>query len=150
MKLTDKILKMKQDMSDFDKEVLTKLREIHEIVSVVRDRYLYEGHIISIDVNKYDEIRLDISYDTHSYDGFDNDCIDIPLRYFDMTKEELIEEKLRLEKAREEQNKKRIVEMYYKKLSEIENMKDQLNVLKAEIVATQEEAEELKRLAERK
>lgn len=150
MKLTDKILKMRQDMSDFDKEVLTKLREIHENVSVVRDRYLYEGHIISIDVNKYDEIRLDISYDTYSYDGFDNDCIDVPLRYFDMTKEELIEEKSRLEKAREEQNKKRIVEMYYKKLSEIENMKDQLNVLKAEIVATQEEAEELKRLSERK
>lgn len=150
MKLTDKILKMKQDISDFDKEVLTKLKEIHETVSVVRDRYLYEGHIISIDVNKYDEIRLDISYDTHSYDGFDNDCIDVPLRYFDMTKEELVEEKSRLEKAREEQNKKRIVEMYYKKLSEIENMKDQLNVLKAEIVATQEEAEELKRLSERK
>ena len=150
MKLTDKILKMKQDMSDFDKEVLTKLREIHETVSVVRDRYLYEGHIISIDVNKYDEIRLDISYDTHSYDGFDNDCVDVPLRYFDMTKEELIEEKLRLEKAREEQNKKRIVEMYNKKLSDIEQMKDQLNVLKAEIVATQEEAEELKRLSERK
>ena len=39
--------------------------------------------------------------------------------------------------------------MYYKKLSEIENMKDQLNVLKAEIVATQEEAEELKRLSEK-
>lgn len=39
MKLTDKILKMKQDMSDFDKEVLIKLREIHETVSVVRDRY---------------------------------------------------------------------------------------------------------------
>ena len=150
MKLTEKILKMKQDMSDFDKEVLTKLREIHENVSVVRDRYLYEGHIVDIDVNKYDEIRLDISYDTHSYDGFDSDCIDIPLRYFDMTKEELIEERSRLEKAREEQNKKRIVEMYYKKLSEIENMKDQLNVLKAEIVATQEEAEELKRLSERK
>lgn len=150
MKLTDKILKMKQDVSDFDKEVLTKLKEIHETVSVVRDRYLYEGHIVSIDVNKYDEIRLDISYDTHSYDGFDNDCIDVPLRYFDMTKEELMEEKLRLERAREEQNKKRIVEMYYKKLSEIESMKDQLNVLKAEIIATQEEAEELKRLSERK
>ena len=137
-------------MSDFDKEVLTKLQEIHETVSVVRDRYLYEGHIISIDVNKYDEIRLDISYDTHSYDGFDNDCIDVPLRYFDMTKEELMEEKLVLEKAREEQNRQRIIGMYKKKLSEIENMKDQLNVLKAEIVATQEEAEELKRLSERK
>lgn len=149
MKLTDKILKMKQDVSDFDKEVLTKLKEIHETVSVVRDRYLYEGHIVSIDVNKYDEIRLDISYDTHSYDGFNNDCIDVPLRYFDMTKEELVEEKLVLEKAREEQNRQRIAEMYKKKLKEVENMKDQLNVLKAEIVATQEEAEELKRLSEK-
>lgn len=113
---------MKQDMSDFDKEVLTKLREIHETVSVVRDRYLYEGHIISIDVNKYDEIRLDISYDTHSYDGFDNDCIDVPLRYFDMTKEELMEEKRILEKAREEQNRQRIVGMYKKKLEEDEEL----------------------------
>lgn len=47
--------------------------------------------------------------------------------------------------------------MYNKKLSDIEQMreqveqmKDQLNVLKAEIIATQEEAEELKRLSERK
>ena len=37
MKLTDKILKMKQDISDFDKEVLTKLREIDGIISVVDD-----------------------------------------------------------------------------------------------------------------
>lgn len=151
MKLTDKILKMKQDMSDFDKEVLTKLKEIHETVSVVRDKYLYdEGHIIGIDIIEDDKLRLDIVYDTYCYDGLDNDCIDVPLRYFDMTKEELVEEKLSLERTREEQNKKRIVEMYYKKLSEIESMKDQLNVLKAEIVATQEEAEELKRLSERK
>lgn len=150
MNLTDKILKMKQDITDFDKEVLTKLREIHETVSVVRDKYLYEeGHIISMDIID-DELRLDIVYDTHCYDGLDSDCIVVQLRYFDMTKEELMEEKSRLEKVREEQNKKRIVEMYYKKLSEIENMKDQLNVLKAEIVATQEEAEELKRLSERK
>lgn len=151
MKLTDKILKMKYDMSDFDKEVLTKLREIHETVSVVRDKYLYdEGHIIGIDIIKDDKLRLDVVYDTYCYDGPDNDCIDVPLRYFDMTKEELMEEKLVLEKAMEEQNRKRIAEMYKKKLEEVENMKDQLNVLKAEIVATQEEAEELKRLSERK
>ena len=43
MKLTDKILKMKQDMSDFDKEVLTKLKEIHETVSVVKNEYIYDG-----------------------------------------------------------------------------------------------------------
>lgn len=67
-----------------------------------------------------------------------------------MTKEELVEEKQRLGKAREERNKQRIAEMYKKKLEEVENMKDQLSVLKAEIVATQEEAEELKRLSERK
>lgn len=66
-----------------------------------------------------------------------------------MTKEELMEEKLILEKAREEQNRQRIIGMYKKKLEEIENMKDQLDVLKAEIVATQEEAEELKRLTEK-
>lgn len=41
MKLTDKILKMKQDMSDFDKEVLTKLREIDEIVPVADNEYVY-------------------------------------------------------------------------------------------------------------
>ena len=141
---------MKQDVSDFDKEVLTKLQEIHEIISVVRDKYLYdEGHIISMDIID-DELRLVVLYDTHFYDEPENDCLDVPLRYFDMTKEELMEEKLRLEKAREEQNRQRIIGMYKKKLSEIENMKDQLNVLKAEIVATQEEAEELKRLSERK
>ena len=149
MKLTDKILKMKQDMSDFDKEVLTKLREIHETISFVDDTNLYDGHIVGIDVAG-DTISLDIIYEPLCYDGFDNEHVCVPLHYFDMTKEELIEEKLILEKAREEQNKNCIVEMYYKKLSEIENMKDQLNVLKAEIVVTQEEAEELKRLSERK
>lgn len=148
MKLTDKILKMKQDMSDFDKEVLTKLKEIHETVSVVKNEYIYNGHIIDIDVED-DKIDLEIVYEFPSYDDWDNEVVSIPPRYFDMTREELMEEKLRLERAREEQNKKRIVEMYYKKLSEIESMKDQLNVLNAEIVATQEEAEELKRLAEK-
>lgn len=136
-------------MSDFDKEVLTKLREIHEIVSVVRDRYLYEGHIISMDIID-DELRLCVVYDTHFYNGLEDEYSDVPLRYFDMTKEELMEEKLVLAKAREEQNRQRIIGMYKKKLEEVENMKDQLNVLKAEIVATQEEAEELKRLSERK
>lgn len=149
MKLTDKILKMKQDMSDFDKEVLTKLKEIHETVSVVKNEYIYDGHIIDIDVED-DKIELEIVYEFPSYDDWDNEVVSIPLRYFDMTKEELVEEKSRLEKAGEERNKQWILEMFHKKLSEIENMKDQLNVLKAEIVATQEEAEELKRLSERK
>lgn len=149
MKLTDKILKMKQDMSDFDEEVLTKLKEIHETVSVVKNEYIYNGHIIDIDIED-DKIDLEIVYEFPSYDDWDNEVVSIPLRYFDMTKEELVEEKQRLGKAREERNKQRIAEMYKKKLEEIENMEDQLNVLKAEIVATQEEAEELKRLSERK
>lgn len=149
MKLTDKILKMKQDMSDFDKEVLTKLREIHETISFVDDTNLYDGHIVGIDAAG-DTISLDIIYEPLCYDGFDNEHVCVPLHYFDMTKEELIEEKLVLEKARGEQNRQRIIGMYKKKLEEVENMKDQLNVLKAEIVATQEEAEELKRLSERK
>lgn len=153
MKLTDKILKMKQDMSDFDKKVLTKLREIHETISFVDDTNLYDGHIIGIDAAG-DTISLDIIYEPLCYDGFDNEHVCVPLHYFDMTKEELIEEKQKEEEALKEKN---IVKMYNKKLSDIENMKeqveqmkDQLNVLKAEIVATQEEAEELKRLSERK
>jgi hypothetical protein len=149
MKLTDKILKMKQDMSDFDKKVLTKLREIHETISFVDDTNLYDGHIVGIDAAG-DTISLDIIYEPLCYDGFDNEHVCVPLHYFDITKEELIEEKLVLEKAREEQNRQRTIGMYKKKLEEVENMKDQLNVLKAEIVATQEEAEELKRLSERK
>lgn len=144
MKLTDKILKMKQDMSDFDKEVLTKLREIDGIISVVDDEYLCCGHIIDIDIED-NRIVLEVNYG-----GYNNGYVKTQLCYFDMTKEELMEEKLRLEKAQEEENRQRIVQMYNKKLEEIENMKDQLNVLKAEIVATQEEAEELKRLSERK
>ena len=43
MKLTDKILKMKQDMLGFDKEVLTKLREIDDIIPVVDNEYVYNG-----------------------------------------------------------------------------------------------------------
>ena len=146
MNLTDKIIKMKQDMYDFDKEVLTKLKEIHETVSVVKNEYIYNGHIIDIDVED-DEIVLEIVYEFPSYDDWDNEVVSIPLRYFDMTKGELMEEKLRLEKAQEEENRQRIVQMYNKKLEEVENMKYQLNILKAEIVATQEEAEELKRLS---
>ena len=152
MKLTDKILKMKQDMSDFDKEVLTKLREIHETISFVDDTNLYDGHIVGIDAAG-DTISLDIIYEPLCYDGFDNEHVCVPLHYFDITKEELIEEKQREEEALREKN---IVKMYNKKLSDIEQMKeqieqmeDQLNVLKAEIVATQEEAEELKRLSEK-
>lgn len=152
MKLTDKILKMKQDMSGFDKEVLTKLREIHETISFVDDTNLYDGHIVGIDAAG-DTISLDIVYEPLCYDGFDNEHVCVPLHYFDMTKEELMEEKQREEEALREKN---IVKMYNKKLSDlkqmkeqIEQMKDQMNVLKAEIVATQEEAEELRRLAEK-
>lgn len=142
MKLTDKILKMKQDMSDFDKEVLTKLREIDEIIPVVDNEYVYNGHITDINIeDNMIAFEVDCGY---------SDYVKTQLRYFNMSKEELIEEKQRLEE-------KNIIKMYNKKLSDIEQMKeqieqmkDQLNVLKAEIVATQEEAEELKRLSERK
>lgn len=142
MKLTDKILKMKQDMSDFDKEVLTKLREIDEIIPVVDNEHVYNGHITDINIeDNMIAFEVDCGY---------SDYVKTQLRYFDISKEELIEEKQRLEE-------KNIIKTYNKKLSDIENMKeqveqmkDQLNVLKAEIVATQEEAEELKRLTERK
>ena len=133
---------MKQDWSEFDMEVLTKLREINEIIPVVDNEYVYVGHITDINIeNNMIEFDVDCGY---------SDYVKTQLRYFDMTKEELVEEKQRLEE-------KNIIKMYSKKLSDIEQMKeqveqmkDQLNVLKAEIVATQEEAEELKRLSERK
>jgi hypothetical protein len=135
MNLTDKIIKMKQDMSDFDKEVLTKLREIDDIIPVVDNEHMYNGHITDINIeDNMIAFEVDCGY---------SDYVKTQLRYFDMAKEELVEEKQRLEE-------KNIVETYNKKLSDIEQMKDQLNVLKAEIVATQEEAEELKRLSERK
>lgn len=137
MKLTDKILKMMQDTSDFDREVLTKLREIDDIIPVVDNEYVYNGHITNINIED-NTITLEVDYG-----GYNTGYAKVPLRYFNMSKEELIEEKQRLEE-------KNIIKMYNKKLSDIEQMKDQLNVLKAEIVATQEEAEELKRLLERK
>lgn len=141
MKLTDKILKMMQDVSDFDREVLTKLQEIDEIIPVVDNKYVYNGHITDINIeDNMIAFEVDCGY---------SDYVKTPLRYLDMSKEELIEEKQRLEE-------KNIIKMYNKKLSDIEQMKeqveqmkDQLNVLKAEIVATQEEAEELKRLSEK-
>lgn len=131
-----------QDVSDFDREVLTKLQEIDEIIPVVDNKYVYNGHITDINIeDNMIAFEVDCGY---------SDYVKTQLRYLDMTKEELIEEKQRLEE-------KNIIKMYNKKLSDIENMKeqveqmkDQLNVLKAEIVATQEEAEELKRLSERK
>lgn len=148
MKLTDKILKMMQDTSDFDREVLTKLREIDDIIPVVDNEYVYNGHITNINIED-NTITLEVDYG-----GYNTGYAKVPLRYFDMSKEELIEEKQREEEALREKN---IVKMYNKKLSDlkqmreqVEQMNDQMNVLKAEIVATQEEAEELKRLSERK
>lgn len=131
-----------QDISDFDREVLTKLQEIDEIIPVVDNKYVYNGHITDINIeDNMIAFEVDCGY---------SDYVKTQLRYLDMTKEELIEEKQRLE----EEN---IIKMYNKKLSDIEQMKEQIeqmreqmNVLKAEIVATQEEAEELKRLSERK
>lgn len=141
MKLTEKILKMKQEMSEFDKEVLAKLREIDEIIPVVDNEYIYNGHITDINIeDNLISFEVDCGY---------SDYVKTQLRYLDMSREELIEEKQRLEE-------KNIVKMYNKKLSDIEQMKEQveqireqMNILKAEIVATQEEAEELKRLSEK-
>ena len=87
MNLTDKILKMKQDMSDFDREVLTKLREIDDIIPVVDDVYIYDGHIIDIDIED-NKIALEVDYG-----GYNTGYVKVPLRYFDMSKEELMEEK---------------------------------------------------------
>ena len=112
------------------------MREIDDIIPVVDNEYVYNGHITNINIED-NTITLEVDYG-----GYNTGYAKVSLRYFDMSKEELIEEKERLEE-------KNIIKMYNKKLSNIEQMKDQLNVLKAEIVATQEEAEELKRLAEK-
>ncbi len=153
MNFEDKILKVRQ----FDEEILINLKEICEILLVYKNQPMYvdevyNGHISYINI-KNNNVVLNVTYnicETDNGDSFETMTFIIPLKYFNMTKEELMEEKLILEKAREEQNRQRIIGMYKKKLEEIENMKDQLNVLKAEIVSTQEEAEELKRLSERK
>lgn len=112
-------------MSDFDREVLTKLREIDDIIPVVDNEYVYNGHITNINIED-NTITLEVDYG-----GYNTGYAKVSLRYFDMSKEELIEEKQRLEE-------KNIIKMYNKKLSDIEQMKeqikqmkDQLNVLKA-------------------
>lgn len=94
---------------------------------------MYNGHITDINIeDNMIAFEVDCGY---------SDYVKMQLCHLDMSKEELIEEKQKLEE-------KNIVKMYNKKLSDIENMKeqveqmkDQLNVLKAEIIATQEEAE---------
>ena len=141
MKLTEKILKMMQDVSDFDREVLTKLQEIDEIIPVIDNEYIYDWHITDINIED-DMVAFEVDCGYSNY-------VKTQLRYLDMSKEELVEEKQGLEE-------KNIIKMYNKKLSDIEQMKeqveqmkDQLNVLKAEIVATQGEAKELKRLTEK-
>lgn len=141
MELTDKILKMKQDMSDFDNEILTKLREINEIIPVVDNEHVYNGHITDINIEN-NTIMFDVDC------GY-SDYVKTQLRYLDMSKEELVKEKRRLEE-------KNIIKMYNKKLSDIEQMteqieqmREQMHILKAEIAATQEEAEELKKLTEK-
>ena len=130
-----------QDVSDFDREVLTKLQEIDEIIPVIDNEYIYDWHITDINIED-DMVAFEVDCGYSNY-------VKTQLRYLDMSKEELVEEKQRLEE-------KNIIKMYNKKLSDIEQMKeqveqmkDQLNVLKAEIVATQGEAKELKRLTEK-
>lgn len=88
-------------MSDFDKEVLTKLREIDEIIPVVDNEYVYNGHITDINIED-NTIVLEVDYG-----GYNTGYAKVPLRYFDMSKEELIEEKQRLEE-------KNIIKMYDK------------------------------------
>jgi hypothetical protein len=115
MKLTDKILKMKQDWADFDKEVLTKLQEIDEVIPVVDNEHVYNGHITDINIeDNMIAFEVDCGY---------SDYVKTQLHYLDMTKEELIEEKQRLEE-------KNIIKTYNKKLSDIEQMKEQVEQMK--------------------
>ena len=148
MNFEDKVLKARE----FDTEILTKLKEICEILYVFRgelmcDSNIFNGHVSYMEI-KNDIFTFNITY--YSYDAeFNTVTCNIPLKYFSMTKEELVKEKRRLEE-------KNIIKMYNKKLSDIEQMteqieqmREQMHILKAEIVATQEEAEELKKLTEK-
>lgn len=154
MSLIEQAVKAEQEYQLQMREVTDKLKNIQSYLGLL---YIQEQivRVKSVSVEN-DMVHLVVDCSVCCW-GVDEDIsceCDIPLVIFNATDKELDAYRAlsmldKLPEAREEQNKKRIVEMYYKKLSEIENMKDQLNVLKAEIVATQEEAEELKRLSEK-
>ena len=84
---------------------------------------MYNGHITNINIED-NTIALEVDYG-----GYNTGYAKVPLRYFDMSKEELIEEKQRLEE-------KNIIKMYDKKLSEIENMKEQVAHKQTQYVIT--------------
>lgn len=97
MNLEDKILKAKE----FDTEILTKLKEICDILYVFRgepmcDNNMFNGHISYINVVN-DILVFNLTYINN--DGeFDIVTCKVPLRYFNMAKEELIKEKIELGK----------------------------------------------------
>ena len=97
MNLEDKILKAKE----FDTEILTKLKEICDILYVFRgepicDNNMFNGHISYINIVD-DILVFNLTYINN--DGeFDTVTCKVPLRYFNMAKGELIKEKIELDK----------------------------------------------------
>lgn len=98
MNFEGKILKARE----FDTEILTKLKEICEILYVFRgelmcDSNIFNGHVSYMEI-KNDIFTFNITY--YSYDAeFNTVTCNIPLKYFSMTKEELINEKIKLGKT---------------------------------------------------
>lgn len=98
MNLEDKILKARE----FDTEILTKLKEICEEFLgnlPLYDIMVLNGHISYIG-SKNDRVVLNVIYNVEDSD-FDNlfeaTTFTVPSKYFNMTKEELIKEKIRLD-----------------------------------------------------
>jgi hypothetical protein len=95
MNFEDKILKAKE----FDTEILTKLKEICEILYVFRgklicDSNIFNGHISFMEI-KNDIFTSNITY-YNNIAEFDTVTCNVPLKYFNMTEEELINEKIGL------------------------------------------------------
>lgn len=97
MNFEDKILKAKE----FVTEILTKLKEICDILYVFRgepmyDNNMFNGHISYINVIN-EALVFNLTYINNAGE-FDIVTCKVPIRYFDMTKEELIKGKIELDK----------------------------------------------------
>lgn len=97
MNFEDKILKAKK----FDTEILTKLKEICEILYVFRgelmcDSNMFNSHISFMEI-KNDIFTFNLTY-YNDIAEFNTVTCNVPSKYFNMTKKELINEKIELGK----------------------------------------------------
>ena len=137
MNFEDKILKVRQ----FDEEILTNLKEICEILLIYKNQPMYvdevyNGHISYINI-KNNNVVLNVTYnicETDNGDSFETMTFIIPLKYFNMTKEELIKEK-----AKSDENKIWFGEMSaeYTSFRQNEELERRINLLESEVAKLQ-------------